>query len=333
MGMRVAVIGTGYWGTNHVRTLSALRDGGADLDLVVCDVDHDRAHTLAEAHDASATTDPHSLLKGEGIVDAVTIATPSPLHAEQARMFLSNGIATLVEKPMALSIDESRQVANIAAEHGALLSVGHVFRHHSGVREAARLVAAGEIGPVRLIESVRTAVREPRPDMGAIHALGIHDYDIFSFIMNDQAPLSIQASATPSYLPGIEDHAVTLLTFSQSDAPPALAVSTVGWRSRIDGKQRRLRIIGRDASLDVDYLDHSGLWIHHHPSEQIGTEWGGTGAAPRERLTLPLGEPALTAELRHFLSLVENGTQHDPITGGEVGVRGVEMVERALSTI
>ena len=333
MGMRVAVIGTGYWGTNHVRTLSALRDGGADLDLVVCDVDHDRAHTLAEAHDASATTDPHSLLKGEGSVDAVTIATPSPLHAEQAKMFLSNGIATLVEKPMALSIDESRQVVDIASEHEALLSVGHVFRHHSGVREAARLVAAGEIGPVRLIESVRTAVREPRPDMGAIHALGIHDYDIFSFIMNDQAPLSIQASATPSYLPGIEDHAVTLLTFSQSDAPPALAVSTVGWRSRIDGKQRRLRIIGRDASLDVDYLDHSGLWIHHHPGEQIGTEWGGTGAAPRERLTLPLGEPALTAELRHFLSLVENGTQHDPITGGEVGVRGVEMVERALATI
>ena len=89
---------------------------------------------MAEAHDASATTDPHSLLKGEGNDDAVTIATPSPLHDEQARMFLSNGIATLVEKPMALSIDESRQVADIAAEHGALLSVGHVFRHHSGLR-------------------------------------------------------------------------------------------------------------------------------------------------------------------------------------------------------
>ena len=333
MSMRVAVIGTGYWGTNHVRTLSALRDGGADLDLVVCDVDQDRAHTLAEAHDASATTDPHSLLMAEGRVDAVTIATPSPLHAEQAKMFLSNGIATLVEKPMALSIDESQHVVDIASEHETLLSVGHVFRHHSGVREAARLVAAGELGPVRLIESVRTAVREPRPDMGAIHALGIHDYDIFSFIMDDQAPLTIQASATPSYLPGIEDHAVTLLTFSQPDAPHALAVSTVGWRSRIDGKQRRLRIIGRDASLDVDYLDHSGLWIHRHPGEQIGTEWGGTGSAPRERLTLPLGEPALTAELRHFLSLVEKGTQYDPITGGEVGVRGVEMVERALSSI
>ena len=333
MGMRVAVIGTGYWGTNHVRTLSALRDGGADLDLVVCDVDQDRAHALAEAHDASATTDPHSLLMAEGRVDAVTIATPSPLHAEQAKMFLSNGIATLVEKPMALSIDESQHVVDIASEHETLLSVGHVFRHHSGVREAARLVAAGELGPVRLIESVRTAVREPRPDMGAIHALGIHDYDIFSFIMDDQAPLTIQASATPSYLPGIEDHAVTLLTFSQPDAPHALAVSTVGWRSRIDGKQRRLRIIGRDASLDVDYLDHSGLWIHRHPGEQIGTEWGGTGSAPRERLTLPLGEPALTAELRHFLSLVEKGTQYDPITGGEVGVRGVEMVERALSSI
>ena len=179
MGMRIAVIGTGYWGKNHVRTLAALRDGGAEINLVVCDVDYDRAHSLAEAHNAFATTDASSLLTNEGRVDAVTIATPSPLHAEQAQMFLSNGIATLVEKPMALSIEESQKVVAIATEHETLLSVGHVFRHHSGVREAANMVASGEIGPVRLMESIRTSVREPRPDMGAIHALGIHDYDIF----------------------------------------------------------------------------------------------------------------------------------------------------------
>jgi len=198
------------------------------------------------------------------------------------------------------------------------------------------MIADGNLGPVRLLESIRTAVRDPRPDMGAIHALGIHDYDVFSYLMGDNPPSNLISRATPSTIEGIEDHAVTLLSFPQPtglEGPHALCQSTVGWRGRIGGKQRSLRIIGRDKSIDVDYLDHSGIWIHHHPNEEVGGEFGGPGAARRERINLPLGEPALTAELRHFIGLVSCNATQDPITGGEVGISGVKMVEMALQSL
>jgi predicted dehydrogenase len=108
------------------------------------------------------------------------------------------------------------------------------------------------------------------------------------------------------------------------------AVVTVSWRSRIQGKVRVLRIIGQDASLAIDYLDHSGLWIHHHPNNAHGQQWGGFDAAPRERIELPLGEPSLTAELRAFISHVNGENNDTPFASGKVGLEGVTMVSSAL---
>jgi len=108
------------------------------------------------------------------------------------------------------------------------------------------------------------------------------------------------------------------------------AVLTVSWRSRIQGKVRVLRIIGQDASLAIDYLDHSGLWIHHHPNNAHGQQWGGFDAAPRERIELPLGEPSLTAELRAFISHVKGENTDIPHASGKVGMDGVRAVSLAL---
>ena len=330
--LNIAVVGTGYWGKNHVKTFAALRDEGLDISITVCDINEKRARKLAEEYGATWVSNTLELIKGEKAVHAVTIATPSPMHADQAEFFLKNGIPIMVEKPLALTISKAKAVIELSKSTGTLLSVGHVFRHHAAIREASKMIQQGKLGPIKLIESIRTAVREPRPDMGAIHALAIHDYDIFSFLLNNQIPEVINSSIVPSNIPGIEDHAITHLTFNGEGGSIILGCSIVGWRSRIEGKQRKLRIFGRDASLDIDYLDHSGLWIHHHPNEAVGPEWGGSGAAPRERWMIPIGEPALTAELRHFLQLVLKGKKNDIITGGNVGLNGVIMVERALKS-
>lgn len=333
MGIRMAVVGTGYWGRNHVRTLSALRGEGVISSLIVCDVDEERAQNLASEFDCEWTTSADNLLAMG--VDAATIATPTPQHAPLAISLMEAGVDVLVEKPLAMSPDEAQQVLDCAEQTGRVLMVGHLFRYHAAVRKGAELIANGTLGPVLHIETDRLSVREPRPDIGVIAALAIHDMDIMKDLMGDATPTSIRCTALPSDVEGIEDHALISMDFpagAGGNPSGVTAMVTVSWRSRIQGKVRALRVIGRDASLAIDYLDHSGLWIHHHPDNAHGQQWGGFDAAPRERIELPLGEASLTAEMRAFINHASNSDSETPIASGAVGLEGVRMVDAALES-
>ncbi len=329
----MGVVGTGYWGRNHVRTLSALRGEGVISGLVVCDVDAERAESMASEFDCEWCTDANDL-KSLG-VSAVTIATPTPQHASQAISLMEQGIDVLVEKPLAMNEKEANDVLTCADKTGRVLMVGHLFRYHAAVRKAAELIAEGVLGPVLHIETDRLSVREPRPDIGVIAALAIHDMDIMKDLMGDVDAIDIHCLALPSDNPEIEDHAIIEMKFpphSGGNPNGVSAIVTVSWRSRVQGKVRKLRVIGRDASLSIDYLDHSGLWIHHHPGNAHGQQWGGFDAAPRDRIELPLGEPSLTAELRAFIHHVNGDNTEKPLASGEVGRNGVIMVSDALSS-
>jgi UDP-N-acetylglucosamine 3-dehydrogenase len=332
MALTVAVVGTGYWGRNHVRTLAALRDEGTIAALVVCDLDEERAKSLAREFGCVWETDAAKLATKHSVT-AATIATPTPQHASLAISLMEQGVNVLVEKPLAMNENEAKSVLDAAQRTGRVLMVGHLFRYHAAVRKAAELIAEGALGPVLHIESERLSVREPRPDIGVIAALGIHDMDITCDLMGDIDPIKIRAIALPSDEPGIEDHAVLKLEFpggAGGNPDGVTAIVTVSWRSRIQGKVRELRVIGRDASLAIDYLDHAGLWIHHHPGNARGQQWGGFDAAPRERVDIPLGEPSLTAELRAFILHSSGADDSEPLASGQVGLHGVRLVDAAL---
>ena len=177
MGQCVAVVGTGYWGRNHVRTWASLKDENVIERLIVCDLDENRARELAEEFDCEWHTDAFTLKDTFGIT-AASIATPTPLHAPLAIALLKQGVDVLVEKPLAMNEAEAQTTVETAKSHGRLLCVGHLFRYHVAIRKAAEMIANGEIGPVLHIESERLSVREPRPDIGVIAALAIHDMDI-----------------------------------------------------------------------------------------------------------------------------------------------------------
>ena len=334
MGFRIAVVGTGYWGRNHVRTLAELRSEGVVDDLVVCDVDEARAAAMAAEFDCQVHTDPSTLVSTHGIA-AATIATPTPQHAPLANALMSEGVNVLVEKPLAMNAKEAAELVVSAENLDCLLMVGHLFRHHAAIRKARELMEDGVLGPIRHIESDRLSVRAPRPDVGVIAALAIHDMDICCDLLGDSEPISITAHASDSATPGIEDHAAIHMRFLAGSGDSEHEVDAhiqISWRSRVRGKVRELRIIGRDASLGIDYLDHDGLWLHEHPGDAHGAEWGGFGAAPKQRIELPDGEPSLTAELRCFALACQGKWEGDLLSTGEVGSRGMTMVDAALAS-
>ena len=338
MGFTVAVVGTGYWGRNHVRTWVSLKQEKVIDRLIVCDVDENRARELAEEFDCEWHTDALTLRENYDI-DAATIATPTPIHAPLAIALMQQGVDVLVEKPLAMDEVEAQSIVTCAQETGRMLCVGHLFRYHVAIRKAADMIASGELGPVLHIESERLSVREPRPDIGVIAALAIHDMDICRDLMGDVDPDEIDAFSLPSEIAGIEDHAVIHMRFPSGTTDNPLGPSaqiTVSWRSRVRGKVRELRIIGRDASLHIDYLDHTGFWLHKHPDNIRGPEWGGFGAAPRERVEIEGGEPSLTAELRAFAEASQSLASGESIESlgllapGPIGVIGMRLVEAAL---
>ena len=338
MGFTVAVVGTGYWGRNHVRTWAALKEEQMIDSLIVCDVDETRARELAEEFGCEWHTDA-ATLREKFDIDAATIATPTPSHAPLAIALMEQGVDVLVEKPLAMAEAEAQSIVECAEQNGRLLCVGHLFRYHVAIRKAADMIAAGELGPILHIESDRLSVREPRPDIGVIASLAIHDMDICRDLMGDVDPAEIDAFSLPSEIEGIEDHAVIHMRFPINTCNNPLGPSaqiTVSWRSRVRGKVRELRIIGRDASLHIDYLDHTGFWLHHHPNNIRGSEWGGFGAAPRERVEIDGGEPSLTAELRAFAQAstrLSSGASMESLnllSPGPIGVIGMRLVEAAL---
>ena len=320
----VGVIGTGYWGKNHVRTFCTLKDEGLVDEVIVCDSNEERAIEIGEEFGCKYAIEPKMLVNMG--VSMVTIATPTPSHASLAIMMMEMGLDVLVEKPLAMNMAEAKRVIDCAENTGKLLLVGHVFRHHSGVRRAAELVNSGELGEIKHIISERLATREPRPDNGVIAALGIHDFDICCDVLGGIEPKEILGVAIESKISGIEDHASLQMIFENG----IVGFVELSWRSRVRGKVRSLQIIGTDASISLDYLDHSGLWLHRHLNDGHGKEFGGFGSAPRERIEIPGGEQALTAELRDFV-LRSIGQRTGPtLNGGDVGLEGMKRVEMAL---
>ena len=232
---------------------------------------------------------------------------------------------------MAMNTKQAEKMIETSRDTKTQLLVGHVFRHHPAVRKAAEMVSSDLLGPIHFIESDRLSCRAPRSDNGVISSLGIHDMDICSDILGDIEPTSISGHAIESGTKGIENKAILTLQFPsyQSEIGP-IAIINLSWNSRVRGKIRELRIIGKDASIYIDYLDHGGLWLHRHKGDMYGPEFGGFDSAPRERIEIPLGEPALTAELRDFVIRSSSNISEPPKNSGDVGLMGLKRVEEAL---
>src|SRR5262245_8536857 len=127
---RVAVIGVGHLGKHHARIYAGMEN--VELAGVV-DIQQARAEEVALSHKTRPFTDYHDVL---GKVDAVSLAVPTIDHARIGLDLLSRGIDVLVEKPIAATLDEARELDARAAETGRILQVGHVERFNPVVAAA-----------------------------------------------------------------------------------------------------------------------------------------------------------------------------------------------------
>jgi len=314
--MKLAVVGTGYWGKNHVRVLNEMTQSGEIDDVVICDIDENRAKTIAEGYSLEYCADYQVLLDKD--VDGVVVATPSNTHYKIAQYFIENGMDVLVEKPMTLSSAESASLIEIAEKEDKILLAGHIFRYHSAVKELRKRISRGDVGDVIYISSNRFSLRYPRPDMGVLFALGIHEADIFCYLLGADYPDSIFASIK-NYLGSTEEMAQIIAYFDGGTR----GYATESWLYPF-GKKRELLVVGSKQSAFINYLKPNELTIFDLTISADGITNEGSYVIPIE-----YREP-LKEELKDFVTCIK--TRQKPLADMNVGKRAVEIIEKAMES-
>jgi predicted dehydrogenase len=324
--VRIAVVGAGAWGINHVRAMSRCK--GAEL-VMVCD-------SSEAARERARAIAPQARLAGgfgevltATDVDAVVLATPARDHAEQARMVLNNGMNVLVEKPLALDADHARAVVSAAETHGRTLMVGHLMLFHPAVEKLKAIIDAGELGRIFYIYAVRVNLGRVRQDENALWSLAPHDVSMIEYLLGDE-PESVSARGGTYLQSRIEDVVFVNLRF-RSGVSAQIQVSWLDPR-----KERRLVIVGSQKMVEFDDV---------HPVEKLKVYDKGVDCPPSfteyaQFLSIrngdihipkiPMVEP-LERECRHFVECVAQGKR--PITDGQSALRVVRVLEAAQKSL
>jgi predicted dehydrogenase len=157
MVLKTAVVGGGTVSTRHLTGLE--RNPRVDL-VAICDIDRDRAQTLATRYGIKAYFDMDEMLREESL-DWVHICTSVQTHRDLSIKAIEAGCDVLIEKPVTLTVEEVEDIERAAAEHGVIVSVvrNHLFSYK--VREVLERIEAGELGKLRAVEVVYTGNTPP----------------------------------------------------------------------------------------------------------------------------------------------------------------------------
>ncbi len=291
--IRVAVVGAGFWGSNHVRVLSELDSCEV---IAVCDVKYERAGFLARKyHIENYLTDFDELLN-RFEPEAITLCTPSTTHAELAVKAIERGVDVLIEKPMASDSREAAKVLHASEDSDSIIMVGFIERFNPVVKMAKHLLEKGEIGDVILSYSRRIGWWPERiGDVGVVKDTAIHDIDLTTYLFNSE-PKQIYAIGG-SLRHSHEDHVQAVLVFDESRS----ALIEANWLT--PRKKREMTITGESGVIGLKFIE-----------QELVVEKADSVKIPIVKYQEPL-----RLELEYFISCVKN--RINPSPGVEEGFK------------
>lgn len=325
---RLAVIGLGYWGPNLVRNFYAAL--GEDL-VMVCDASPERLDAIARQYPTVRSTTCVDEVFAASEVDAVAIATPVATHYPLAKAALEAGKSVFVEKPMASSVAEARELVQLAQQCELVLMVDHVFVHNNAVKKIQELVGDGSIGKLLYIDSVRINLGRIQNDVNVVWDLAPHDISIVDAIVG-RPPLSVAAHGATHTEHGLEDVAYIHLDYGNG----LIANFHVNWLSPVKirytivgGSEKSIVFNDLYAAETVKVFD-SGVVVRQDDLEdrrrllvdyRTGDTW-----SPH----IPRAEPLANA-VQDFLDCIDEG--RTPLTDGLSGLRIVRILEAIQQSI
>lgn len=318
--LRVGVVGVGHIGRNHARILAEL-GGGVEL-AAICDTAAAAAREIAARHGTRAAASLDELI---GLVDAATVATPTPTHHPLARRLLAAGKHVLIEKPIAEDAAQARDLVAAATAAGVVLQVGHVERFNPVLQALEE-----RLTQPRFIEAHRLSPYPNRStEIGVVLDLMIHDLEIILHLV--RSPLASVDAVGVAVLSRHEDIANARLRFADGCVANVTA-------SRISPERmRKIRVFQEDAYLSLDYGAQQGhifrlaapdsasssflKKLFAGPETAVVTEFAGRKII-REPVAVAGGEP-LARELAAFVACCRDGAT--PAVSGSQATAALEL--------
>ena len=305
--IRVGVIGAGLMGERHCRVYASMR--GAHF-VGVFDVNHVRGHEVAEKYGARYFDSPIDLLRE---VDAVTVATPTPFHFDLAMESFMAGIHVLIEKPMALTLEQGRTLVETTRTSGLIVQVGHIERFNPTFTELKNVT--DDLPVVAIMIRRQNSFDASNKDVDVINDLMIHDIDLLLNLVGQ--PVEEVTAVGRSVLNGAIDHCVANFTFREGPVATLIA-------SRVtQSKVRRVDITAQNAYVEGDLLSKSVSVHRRLTNEYSGAKYRQESVV--ENIHIPLAEPLLL-QLQHFLNCIRDHKQ--PIVSAEDGLQAMVFAAR-----
>jgi predicted dehydrogenase len=306
--LRAAVVGVGRLGALHARKYLNL--AGVKL-CYVTDTDLRRASQVA-AETGSVALQHHRELAGR--VELASVATPSIAHYSTARDLMRMGIDVLLEKPMAATLAEARELSSIAQDYGRILQIGHLERFNPAIVRLRPL-----LNHPRFIECHRLAPFTERGlDVDVILDLMVHDLDVI---------LSVTAASVSS----LEAVGVEVLT-DRIDVANARIRFADGLIANLNTsrvaprKKRKIRFFQPDAYISLDY-EARRIQVYRKEPPPSGATYPLISA---EQIEIDEGDP-LCDEIAAFVQSIQ--TRRMPEVGPAAGLRVMELSERIVEAI
>lgn len=296
--VRVGLAGLGSMGRNHLRVITS-RDGV--ILAAVADPFTEALEAAVAQTGAAGYAEPMAMI-AEADLDAVVIAAPTTAHLPLALAAIARGIAVLVEKPLAPTVDEALQIVGASRATGVPVQVGHVERFNPAVRELGRLISEGWLSTVYAITSRRAGPFPARiRDVGVTIDLATHDVDICSWIAGER-PIRVHAETAQRIHADHEDLLFGLLQFPSG----VVAQLDVDWLT--PAKRRQLVVVGEEGMFELDYLTQRLTFTRatDTTNPRLIGGYAPTFEGEVAELPVPTGEP-LALEHDAFLRIVREG--------------------------
>ena len=326
MPLTVGVAGAGYWGPNLIRNFSQLPS--AELQWC-CDLDEAKLSRIQGLYPGIRTTTAYIDLLKEPELEAIVIAVPARGHYQMARQALLAGKHVLVEKPLAMSSAEARDLIQTAEDQGLVLMVGHVFEYSPAVLQIKRLLQGGTIGDLYYVYSNRVNLGRVQSDVNALWSIAPHDISILLFLLGTM-PETVSARGG-RYLNGrVEDIVFVTLAFPGN----VLAHAQASWLD--PSKARRMTFVGSEKMIVYDDVADEGKiriydkGVYRKSNDLYGEFQYKVHSGDIHIPMIEMVEP-LRNECTHFVECIQKGTT--PRTDGRNGLRVVQVLEAAQRSL
>lgn len=302
--MKVAVIGTGFWGRNHVREYCAIGH-----EVIACDLNNENLSAVKKEFPIKKTVSSAGGVLADKETEAVSICVPNQLHYTLAKQALESGKHVLLEKPMTLSHKQAVELVRLAENKKLVLNVGHIFRFNNAVKKLKEMVQKKELGKVFLCKLSWTNLEKIFPDRDILFDLAPHPFDIVNFVF-EKNPQEVYAIGKDFRREGGEEAA-----FVNAVLDGILVNLEISWVT--PRKTRTITVVGSKKTAFLDAITQN-------------LEVFNIATGKQEKIKLHPSNP-LREEIVQFIDCIENSSTSP--ASGKAGAEVIHIIEKTLESL